>query len=404
MKKFIKNLFYLKFTIIFLILVSFTLGYLVSTKFINNNFAYYKVELTTDNNDFFNLGYYQNQYNKILDYNENHKNDTNFKSLYTVSELTGEKLYQNSKIENENNCTYILTKYKLFETSFLTKSQKVNEGKNKFLKVYQSFFNENISDIQVKLSSNVSIDGYQNPYIIGSITTVSTLVILLITLIIISCKDININGTIEYDNKEIFRTPFHKEYWKNSLKCFKNIKSLASIAILFALLLLCKGIKIPSGFGSLGIGLTYLVFAIISMIYGPVCGITVGILEDILGHFLFPDGYAFFPGYILDAMAAGFIYGIAFYKTKISFQKCFFARLFVNFIINLIFGSIWWAIINNFTYDAFISYVVVISLPKQLIYLIPQSIVLFIVLKSVAKVAQHFGIIDERITSEIKLI
>ena len=70
---------------------------------------------------------------------------------------------------------------------------------------------------------------------------------------------------------------------------------------------------------------------------------------------------------------------------------------------NVIFGSLWWGIINNFTFDAYLTYVTVISLPKNLIYLLPQTILLFIVLKAMTRPLSAFGLIDMRVREYVTL-
>ena len=79
------------------------------------------------------------------------------------------------------------------------------------------------------------------------------------------------------------------------------------IAMLFALMLVCKLIPIPGGFGSLGIGFTYLFFSVTCMIYGPVYGFVIGAVLDILGFFM-PNGGGpiFHLGYTLQTALTGF--------------------------------------------------------------------------------------------------
>ena len=71
------------------------------------------------------------------------------------------------------------------------------------------------------------------------------------------------------------------------------------------------------------------------MIYGPIAGLVIGIFSDVLGYFIGGASGMFFPGYTLDAMLAGFVYGLCFYKTKLTFAKCLYARLIVNLFVNV---------------------------------------------------------------------
>ena len=102
-------------------------------------------------------------------------------------------------------------------------------------------------------------------------------------------------------------------------------------------------------------------------------------------------------------MLTGFIYGIFFYKKKITFTNCLLARFFVNIIINVGLGSIWWGIVYNLEGEALRAYTMLTALPKNIIYLLPQSILLFIVFKFIAKPLARFGLIDDKIANNVEL-
>ena len=133
------------------------------------------------------------------------------------------------------------------------------------------------------------------------------------------------------------------------------------------------------------------------MLFGPIPSLIIGILSDILGYFIRPAGI-FFIGYTIQAMLACFTYALCFHKTYITFTRCLVARVIVNFIYNVLIGSICWAIISNFTFDAFMTYMLTISLPKNIVYLLPQSLLLFFVLKTVSIPLFHMNLMDERIS------
>ena len=182
-----------------------------------------------------------------------------------------------------------------------------------------------------------------------------------------------------------------------------RVKNLCTISILFAMMLVCKLIPIPSGFGSLGLGLTYLLFSVICLIYGPICGLFIGFFSDILGYFLFQGGSIFFIGYTLSSMLTGFIYGIFLYRKKITFANCLLARFFVNLAINVALGSIWWKIVYGLDMEAVKTYVMLTSLPKNVLYLLPQSLLMFVVIKMIAKPLSRFGLINDKIAQNVEL-
>ena len=175
--------------------------------------------------------------------------------------------------------------------------------------------------------------------------------------------------------------------------------------MLFGLMLVCKIFSLPSGFSNLGLSLTYLFFSLISLIFGPIAGLTVGFFSDILGYFLFDkSGMTFYFGYTLQAMLAGLIYGLFFYKSRITFFRCFIARLLVNLVLNVILGSIFFGDIMNYDYETIKAYALVIELPKNIIYLLPQSLLLFIFLKFVSPILYRYKYINKTIYENINII
>lgn len=201
-----------------------------------------------------------------------------------------------------------------------------------------------------------------------------------------------------YEDGELFRHPFNVSYWKMANKELKSVKNIVMISILLAFMLISKLISLPSGFGMLGIGLAFVFFSIVGFLYGPVAGLIVGFLSDSLGFLLFPGGFSYFFGYTFNAMLAGFIYGISFYKTRITFFKSFIARFFVNILVNAFLGTLWWGIISNFTdFNQYFTYFITLALPKNLAYLIPQSLVIFVVFKALSSLFYRLNLIDIKV-------
>lgn len=204
----------------------------------------------------------------------------------------------------------------------------------------------------------------------------------------------------EYDNDEIYRTPFHLSYFKKSLEAFKNVKSLVTIALLLGLVIISKFLRIPSGFSDLGIGFGYLFLAIACMMYGPIPSLLIGALSDVIGYLVMPEG-TFFIGYTFQAMLACFTYGMCFYKTHITFSRVLLARVIVNFVCNVIIGSFCRAFVYGLSRDAMYAYMIGISLPKNLVYLLPQSLLLYFVLKAVTVPMSAMNLINPKIAENI---
>ena len=394
-----------KLGIIMFIIFGFLAGYFVTEYIVNQNLGKYEIELYCDQNPnvFFNSEFFENTLAKIDDYN---KNLPEGKSKISYANIDYKQMIKSSKITNISGDLYnISIKRKYFPSTFKNSTGEVNEGINrceKYIKLIFSYSDVNINYVNKPIVKEI---GVFNPYILGLATAGCMLLLSTSFFYIVShMKDQRKILVDISDNELIFKTPFHKKYWYYSASCFKKVKNITVIAILFALLFVCKAFSLPSGFGALGIGLTYLIFSVICMIYGPICGIVVGMFSDLLGFFVFQSGQVFFLGYTLDAMLAGFIYGLCFYRTKVTYVKCLYSRIIVNLFINVILGSIWWAIIYDLSFDGFKTYLIFISLPKNLVYLIPQSIIQFIILKLVARPCGAYGLIDNRISENISII
>ena len=210
---------------------------------------------------------------------------------------------------------------------------------------------------------------------------------------------------IEYDDNNIFKNPISKSYWKESILFLSTTKKMVTLAMIFGMMMVCKMFSLPSGFSNLGLSLTFLFFSLIGLIYGPVAGLTMGFFSDVLGYFLFDkSGMTFYFGYTLQAMLAGLIYGLFLYKGRITFVKCFGSRLVVNLLLNVVLGSIFFGDIMNYDLETIKAYALIIELPKNMIYLLPQSILLFMFLKFISPILYRNKYISKTIYENIGII
>lgn len=403
MKNILKTFYKYKMSIIFFILLSFIISFFCSEYIYNYNYSYYTITFEASNpKNLFTELYFNNTINIIDEYNNNLLEGQKKISYANIDYIA---MLNDGWLEhNEDNYTYYV-KHKYFPSINRTSNGIVNEGENRVYNYFKLILS--YADDSYNLDSStlvISTYGQVNSYIVSLMTSSFILFIYLIILSVLSIYNKNYETVNISDNKEIYSTPFHISYWKKALKVFKNVKSLATISVLFALMIVCKFITLPSGFGTLGISFTYLIFSVISMIYGPICGIIIGALSDIIGELMFPSVTGFFIGYTLSSMLAGFTYGIFFYKTKITFAKCLYARIIVNLFINVMLGTIWWSIIYNLSFDATITYLLTMALPKNIIYLFPQSILLFLVLKYVLKPLRAFNVVDNKIIDNVSIL
>ena len=406
--------------LVILVVLGFLIGFFVTELVFNNYFSYYEFNIQTETtpNYLFSEEYFNGRVKALDDY-YNYSKDSKYK---LTANIEYNKIPSVVKYEEVSANNYVIRiEARIFKDSYSSKSQSILTAESRCKTNIDKILNLSIPAYETHLANiptqvaigNVLHMNENNPYIYGGLSA-GLMALISISLFFIVYRSRNKDYFLDIsDNEKIFRTPFHKKYWTGQLRAFKNVKDLVILAMLFGLMLVCKLIPIPSGFGTLGISFTFLFFSIIGMVYGPMTGLIIGIFSDVLGFFIFPSGGAFFPGYTLDAMMAGFTYGICFYKTKVTFTKCLLARLVVNLIINVIFGSLWYMFVYVYInmsgatfeeyFNAYKTYLLLISLPKNLIYLLPQSILLFVVLKAMARPLSAFGLIDMKVKKHITI-
>ena len=128
---------------------------------------------------------------------------------------------------------------------------------------------------------------------------------------------------------------------KRSAKEFGNTKALVAMAMLLALRLALgydTNIQITE---SIKIGFTIFPTTIACMMFGPIPGLAMGGAADLIGFILKPTG-PFFPGYTLDSMVAGFIYGCFFYRReKLTLWRVMAALATVTVVVNLCMTTSW---------------------------------------------------------------
>ena len=331
MKKYFKYLYTHIFTILTFLIVSF-FSPIVIIDIINNNTAYYEASFSVSNIEEFN-------HELLLD--EQFLNEIK-NSASKYENINVEKMLEKghlSYVIDSNNIT-ITTKIKYYDNFFNSSSKTVGTRAKTFIKdSVLSIASDKVDVIFENEKDIVTKQNYiSNSLSIALITLASALVIELILSIIFF--KLNLRYKKEkfiYNNETMFRHCFSKKYWKLSTKPLVKVKDMTMLAMLFALMMACKFVPIPSGFGNLGLGLTYLFFAITAMVYGPVYGFVVGVFSDIIGFFISDSSGIFHLGYTLQAALTGFIYGLCFYKTRISFSKVFLSRLIVNLVINVLY-------------------------------------------------------------------
>ena len=381
------------------ILIITLIPYFISVQ-VSRNVNRYSLNFKYDNNvqinDLIsndNLSYIKDEINRIRieTYENEHKYPYSDYSYVNI-----EALSKNIEIREEND---------YYKISVLQKMFNSKEQARRFLK--NVIENKNVinESTVTYVSKDILIDDYviSNNYLIPSFIIGFITISLIFVLLYLFHKDFY-NVNIYYDNINMYRTPFHLSYWKDQFKWLHSIKDMVMLSILFALMKVVGFITLPSGFSNLGIGITYLIFSLIGMIYGPANAFIIGILSDIIGFAMGQSGTVFHIGYTLNAALAGMSYGLALYKTNINFSKMFMSRLFVNLFVNVFLGSIWWAQVQSLTFEKMQIYMLFTSLPKNLVYLLPQTILMFVFIKAISRPLLDLNIITLSQENSIKII
>ncbi|VBB06721.1 ecf transporter substrate-specific component [Lucifera butyrica] len=102
------------------------------------------------------------------------------------------------------------------------------------------------------------------------------------------------------------------------------------------------------------IDLAFLPVAVYSLLFGPFAGAVVAAVADILGCLLFSPGL-FFPGFTLSAFVSGIIYGLYFFKRKITLSNIIGASLTVFLLIDVVMNTLWLSILYHKAAQTFIT-------------------------------------------------
>ena len=397
------------FIYIISLLFSFVLGFF-TTEIVNKYNGTYVSSFTYQGNE--NL-----DFNNIIDedflisviekYPSKGLDNIDVKKMLNKNDFT---IVQNQT--NPNNYT-ISTKISYYEENFIVSSIKILNRAETFIKYTLVEFSGNSEYIQYDNNKIGSITNTFPSWISGIISLCSGLLITTIIIIIIPKKrKKNDDEQSPYDNQDFFRNPFSVNYFIQSTKELKSVKQIATLAMLFGLLMVTKFISLPSGFGDLGIGFGYVVLGIIGMIYGPFVSIGVGLFSDVIGFFIGNSAYGFNVGYTMQAILACLTYSLCFYRTNVTFSKVFLSRIIVNLILNVLYGSFLMVTIyisdgkipQDQLLEAYKMYAIYYSLPKNLVYLIPQTAFLFIIIKSLAPVLERLKLIPQGSFKRMTLI
>ncbi|MBR2663963.1 MAG: folate family ECF transporter S component [Clostridia bacterium] len=183
-------------------------------------------------------------------------------------------------------------------------------------------------------------------------------------------KKVNGNG--------LFRTPFSKDYWKAALGEFRDLKMLLFAALMIAVRVLLKGLKIPIA-PSIEINTAFVANAFGAMIYGPLVALAGAVVSDTLGCILFPSGPYFFP-FVFTEMASSLVFALFLYRTEVSTTRLTLARFCICLFVNILMSEpifIWY---YNWLHNPYTPFQI-LRIVKNLVMFPIESVVLTILFR-----------------------
>ena len=107
-----------------------------------------------------------------------------------------------------------------------------------------------------------------------------------------------------------------KEIFLFSYRELKKVRTITTVAMFVALSIILGAFTVPIG-NFLKIGFSSLTTVSVGYLFGPIVGSVFGAVTDIVKYAIKPTG-PFFPGFTLNAIIAGFIYGSILYKKPLN--------------------------------------------------------------------------------------
>jgi ECF transporter S component (folate family) len=135
-----------------------------------------------------------------------------------------------------------------------------------------------------------------------------------------------------------------------------KVKKVVLAGLLLAVLIVFQRyISIETQF--LRLSLAYVPLILIGTLLGPVWGAIIGVAGDLLGMLLMPKA-SFFPGFTLNALLIGIIYGTLLYNrpnNKSYLIRLVISILIVHLFVNLGLNTLWLSIMYKRAFMALIA-------------------------------------------------
>lgn len=196
------------------------------------------------------------------------------------------------------------------------------------------------------------------------------------------------NGT---NSRQLFDTPFSKEYWKLAAGEFKKQRVLIFAALMIALRVALKSLGIPIA-ADLKINVAFFINAYGAMVFGPVVAIVAAAISDTLGCILFPTGVYFFP-FIFIEIAGSLCFALFLYRAEVTAKRVILSRFCIDFLVNIVLNTpvmwLYYRMVMGRNYAIFD----LIRIIKNLAMFPIESVLLILFLRMVIPPTQKLGYI-----------
>ena len=143
---------------------------------------------------------------------------------------------------------------------------------------------------------------------------------------------------------------FSLAYWREAAAQFANLRMVCVAAMFIALRVILKLLTINIT-PSLHVEIDFLADALGSAIYGPLMGLVCGAVTDTINAVCFPVGPYFLP-FILQEMLGSFLFGLFFWRRKLTVSRVLVAKCADTVLCNMILNSLllMWLYGGNFAF------------------------------------------------------
>ena len=126
---------------------------------------------------------------------------------------------------------------------------------------------------------------------------------------------------------------------KSSAKELDSVPTISVTGMLIAISVVLSFFNLVIS-NVLQVSFSFLPLAAGGMLFGPVVGGIMGVLSDVLGYFVRPNG-PFFPGFTLNALISGALYGFFLYRRPVTLKRVIAVSVLITIIVNMLLNPLW---------------------------------------------------------------